>query len=76
MQHPWTDALLAQLRVELSQREISQAELARRIGRSEMWVSRALRGSTPLPIPRFEELLSASGIDLEDLFQKAQETVA
>lgn len=54
---------------------MSQAALARRLGQSQMWVSRRLSDGTSLEVGDVETIAAALGVPVE-LFLNAPERVA
>lgn len=48
--HETNDAAVAELRTLIKERDITPAQISRRAGRNEMWVSRKLNGVSSLTI--------------------------
>jgi plasmid maintenance system antidote protein VapI len=63
LETPVADAVAAELCAALARRHITHAELARRVGRHERTVNRALRGDTPLTLDAFVTLTAALGAE-------------
>lgn len=56
-----SDAVAKEIRIALIRADLKQAQLAERMGVSEMWVSRRLRGAQPIDLndlQRFAEALN------------------
>jgi hypothetical protein len=63
LETPVTDAVAAELCAALARRHITHAELARRTGRHERAVNRALRGDTPMTLDTFVTMTAALGAE-------------
>jgi hypothetical protein len=73
LETPVADAVARELRAELARRRMTHAELARRTGRQERSVNRALRGDTPMTLDQFVTLTAALGSeDAADRIAMAQ----
>lgn len=59
--------VLANLRAEMARTEVTQASLARKLGRPQQFVSRRLSGSVPLSVDDLASFASAIGIPVTDL---------
>lgn len=59
--------VLANIRAELARRSISQKELARRVGQSQKYVSRRLRGETALSLDELVAWADAIGVTVAEL---------
>jgi hypothetical protein len=63
LETPVADAVARELCAALARRHMTHAELARRTGRQERTVNRALRGDTPMTLDQFVTLTAALGSD-------------
>lgn len=57
-----TEAVLDDLRAVAARKRITQQDLATALDRTPMWVSRRLRGVTPLTLDEFTSMCSALGV--------------
>jgi len=55
------------IRIELIRLDLNQAELASRMHKTEMWVSRRLRGAQPIDLNDLQEFATALGVKPEHL---------
>lgn len=51
----------------MGRRNINGVELARRLEKTEMWISRRLRGVTPLTVDDVADVAAALGVPLSKL---------
>lgn len=58
-----SEAVAGQLRAEMARRRVDTRELAQRVGKSRMWVSRRMTGETALTIDDAHLVADALGID-------------
>lgn len=65
------DALLAQIRAELAYREITQKELAGRIGMDPAVLSRYMRAKRDMPMNVYFDISAAMGLSPDYLMTKA-----
>lgn len=61
----------AQLRAEMARREVTATQLAGRLNVSDMWVSRRLRGNTPIAIDELERIAQALDMPVSVLLERA-----
>lgn len=59
------------IRIELIRLDLNQAELASRMHKTEMWVSRRLRGAQPIDLNDLQEFATALGVKPEILVASA-----
>lgn len=59
------------IRIELIKLDLKQAELADRMHKSEMWVSRRLRGAQPIDLNDLQEFADALGVKPGELLAGA-----
>jgi len=59
-----------EIRALMGRRDINKSELARRLGVSDMWVGRRLRGDLPLALDDLERIASALGVSVDDLIPR------
>lgn len=57
----------AEIRAEMARQDISQEELARRLGWSQQWVSRRITGVTPVDAGELEAIAAALGVPVSQL---------
>lgn len=69
---PGTKRLATELRAELARRQISGAELGRRLGVSQATTSRWLNGLVAMDTNQWERLSEATGISFSDLVAAAR----
>jgi len=67
-----TERVAEEIRGLLGKRRVSQAELARQLGQSQMWVSDRLRGAQPLDLNDVERIAGVLGVQPLDLFSAAE----
>lgn len=59
-----------EVRSVMGRKDISKAELARRLGVSEMWTSRRLRGQLPIDLDDMERIAAALDVTVMDLLPR------
>lgn len=62
-----SDAVAKEIRVALIRADLKQSQLAERMGVSEMWVSRRLRGAQPIDLNDLQRFAEALGVPVTDL---------
>lgn len=62
-----SDAVAKEIRVALIRADLKQAQLAERMGVSEMWVSRRLRGAQPIDLNDLQRFAEALQVAVPDL---------
>lgn len=65
-----SDAVAKEIRVLLVRLDLKQAELATRMGMSEMWVSRRLRGAQPIDLNDLQRFAGALDVEVVDLLPR------
>lgn len=58
-----SEAVAGQLRAEMARQRVDTRDLATRVGRSRMWVSRRMTGATPLNVEDAHLIADALGIE-------------
>lgn len=66
-----SDAVAKEIRIALIRLDMKQSDLAARMNKSEMWVSRRLRGAQPIDLNDLQEFADALGIAAEGLITAA-----
>lgn len=66
------DSVAAEVRAQLARRQITGASLANAIGKSEMYVSRRLRGDIAFDLVDVEQVARFLGIAIVDLLPAAE----
>jgi transcriptional regulator with XRE-family HTH domain len=61
------DMVAAEVRAHLARRQLTGTAFANAIGRSEMYVSRRLRGEIPFDLADIEQVATFLGITVADL---------
>lgn len=64
-----TDRVRMRLRVEMAKRNLNTTDLAAKLGVSDMWLSRRLRGKTEMHLGDLERLARALDLDPDDLLE-------
>jgi transcriptional regulator with XRE-family HTH domain len=59
--------IASNLKAEMARRDVTQASLARKLGRPQQFVSRRLSGQVVLTVDELGDFASAIGIPLADL---------
>lgn len=62
-----SERVLAEIRAEMGRQQIRQGELADRIGRSQVWVSRRLSGAREMSLTDLDEIAEALDVPAEQL---------
>ena len=62
-----SEAVAKEIRVLLVRRDMKQTDLADRMGVSEMWVSRRLRGAQPIDLNDLERFAEALNVEVTEL---------
>lgn len=62
-------SVAAEVRAQLARRQLTGAALAAAIGRSEMYVSRRLRGDVPFDLVDVEQAAEFLGVAIADLLR-------
>lgn len=62
-----SDAVAKEIRIALIRADLKQAQLAERMGVSEMWVSRRLRGAQPIDLNDLQRFAEALGVPVSTL---------
>lgn len=60
-----------QIRAEMARRELTTAQLAARLGVSDMWVSRRVRGLVEIELIELERIAKALGVPVEVFLERA-----
>lgn len=68
-----SDAVAKEIRVLLVRLDLKQTDLATRMGMSEMWVSRRLRGAQPIDLNDLQRFAVALGVEVVDLLPPSRE---
>lgn len=66
-----TEQVAEEIRAWLGRRRMSQAQLARSLGVSQMWVSDRLRGQQEIGLTDVERIAGVLGVRVVDLFPRA-----
>lgn len=61
------DSVAAEVRAQLARQRMSASALAKALGKSEMYISRRLRGEMPLDLDDLERIASALEVDFAAL---------
>lgn len=64
----------ARLRVHTMRRRIKQQEIADALGEAQPWVSRKLRGQSPITLDELDRLATAVGVSVIDLLPERLKT--
>ena len=65
-----SDAVAKEIRIALIRMDLKQSDLSIRMKRSEMWVSRRLRGAQPIDLNDLQEFAEALGKSPTDLIPR------
>ncbi len=68
-----SDAVAKEVRVLLVRRDMKQSELAAKMGVSEMWLSRRLRGSQPLDLNDTQLIADTLNVEVSDLLPRTDQ---
>lgn len=60
-----------QIKAELARRDLTNTQLAARLGVSDMWVSRRLAGTVPIAVAELEQIADAIGIPVGVFLERA-----
>lgn len=60
-----------QIKAEMARRDLTIEGLAGRLEVSTMWVSRRLRGQTPIAVSELERIADALGLPVESFLERA-----
>jgi transcriptional regulator with XRE-family HTH domain len=66
-----TEAVAGALRAEMARQRVDTREMANRLGKSRMWVSRRMSGEVAINVADAHELAQALGIDATVLLTPA-----
>src|SRR4030095_8671617 len=66
-QTPLSEQVAEEIRVMMTRRRMSGAQLARQLGVSQMWVSDRLRGATPIDLNDLERIAGVLDVAVADL---------
>jgi transcriptional regulator with XRE-family HTH domain len=64
---PLTERVAEEIRAWMGRRKLSQAELARQLGVSKMWVSYRLNGTQPIDLNDLDRIARILGVGVADL---------
>lgn len=67
-----TGSVVAEIRAEMGRQHINGSELAKRLNKSEMWVSRRLRGVTSLTVSDLATIAGALGVPVSRLLPEPE----
>lgn len=76
MQYPTNGNAAAELRAAMARKDFTTTELAGTLGVTAMWLSRRLRGITPLTVEDFGRICQALDVDPASLLDLAKGPVA
>lgn len=68
-----SDVVAKEIRVLLVRRDMKQTELAAKLGVSEMWLSRRLRGAQPLDLNDLQRIAAVLNVEAADLLPRSNE---
>ena len=63
----FAERVAAEIRAEMGRQQVRYVRLAERLGENEVWVSRKVRGRTPLTINDLERIAAALDVPVSDL---------
>jgi transcriptional regulator with XRE-family HTH domain len=66
-ERPLSAHVAEEIRALMGRRDINKTELARRLGVSDMWVGRRLRGKLPIDLDDLQRIAVVLGVDVYDL---------
>lgn len=69
---PFDRALAAALRAAAAERQVSQVHIAKRSGISSRTLARYMRGTSPIPVARLEDIGPAIGVTPEAMLKAAR----
>lgn len=61
------EAVAAEVRTEMQNQHVSQAELGRKLGVSQQWISRRLTGDVPFDVAELARVADVLGVTLDRL---------
>lgn len=61
------EAVIAELRAEMARQNLTRSDLAAKLGKVPMWVSRRLNGETRLTFDDADLICTALGVSLTDI---------
>lgn len=65
------DAFLGEIRAELARRRLRQSDLARMLGRTDVWVSSRLTGQTRMSVQDLRDIAGALGVTVSGLLRES-----
>jgi transcriptional regulator with XRE-family HTH domain len=71
MSESLADFVRGQIKAEMARRDLTGEQLAVRLEVSDMWVSRRLRGITPIAVAELEQIAEALGVPVETFLERA-----
>lgn len=71
MSQSLADFVRGQIKAEMARRDLTNEQLAGRLGVSDMWVSRRLRGIVPIAVGELEDIAVALGMPVEPFLERA-----
>jgi transcriptional regulator with XRE-family HTH domain len=63
----FAEQVVAEIRAEMGRQQVRYVRLAERLGENEVWVSRKVRGLTPLTMTDLERIATALDVEVADL---------
>lgn len=69
---PLEAAMAKQIKIELAEREMTQAQLAQKIGIGRVVMSRYLNGHSTFDYPHLIDIADTFGVDLSELIHRAE----
>ena len=67
------DRIAAEIRAEMARQQIRGVQLAERMGENEAWVSRKIRGLSPMTVNEVDRFAQALGLTFRQLVLAAEE---
>jgi transcriptional regulator with XRE-family HTH domain len=71
MSQSLADFARGQIRAEMARQELTAGQLAARLGVSDMWVSRRLRGLTPIAVDELEQIANALNLPVSIFLERS-----
>jgi transcriptional regulator with XRE-family HTH domain len=71
MSESLADFVRGQIKAEMARRDLTNGQLATRLGVSDMWVSRRLGGTVPIAVAELEQIADALGLPVEVFLERA-----
>jgi len=68
---PLSDVVAKEIRILLVRNDLKQTDLAARMGATEMWVSRRLRGAQPIDLNDLQRFADALNVEAADLMPRS-----